>query len=389
MPARLPSPHLSEAPSAFIGTAFNSATGDEAVEGSLSVDLWRLRFESPTLVLEMPLTRVQLELDEAAGGRLEFTDPEQPGWSISSFDSRLLQEPHLRQQTHTRDQLQALQSRGELSRRLKLTLGFFVGFVLVAWLVSVLVGWMVNVLVDRVPLAWEQQLGDSLVQEARIETPFLDDPKLMTRLTNAVAPLLAALPPDGRQYRFYLVDEAAPNAFALPGGHVLVTRGLMNLAERPEELAAVVAHEVAHVTRRHMFRKIISSAGPLVICQLFTGSRAGVLGVLFAGSQLLVAQSFSQEYELEADAVGWNYLVAARIDPRAAPEILRKLQAVEAKAGKFDEPQAFSSHPATEKRIRKLEAKWQKLKNKSGFIQYDSPEPAPSTGESTPTMQRR
>lgn len=152
----------------------------------------------------------------------------------------------------------------------------------------------------------------------------------------------------------------------------------MELAERPEELAAVVAHEIAHVTQRHLFRKVISSAGPLVVCRLFASGRGGAISLLGAGSQLLVAQSFSQEYELEADAVGWDYLVAARIDPRAAPNMLRKLQTAVDKVVKDRGSHAFSSHPATEKRIRRLDAKWKKLKNKTGFIQFDNAEAAGS-----------
>jgi len=163
-----------------------------------------------------------------------------------------------------------------------------------------------------------------------------------------------------------------PNAFALPGGHVVVTTGLMGLADRPEELAGVVAHELAHMTQRHVFRKIISSSGPYILCRLFMRDNSGLLGVLAGSSQLLVSQSFSQEYETEADDVGWQYLVAAHIDPRGLPDMLGKLQAeYESMNMAHLVPQAFSSHPATDKRIRRLQAKWAKLKDKSGFIEYE------------------
>jgi predicted Zn-dependent protease len=97
------------------------------------------------------------------------------------------------------------------------------------------------------------------------------------------------------------------------------------------------------------------------------------MGVLAGSSQVLVYQSFSQEYELEADDAGWQLLVAAHIDPRGLADMLKKLEAEEARM-KFRSvtPQAFSSHPATEKRIRRLEAKWRKLKDKSGFIEYEA-----------------
>jgi predicted Zn-dependent protease len=98
-----------------------------------------------------------------------------------------------------------------------------------------------------------------------------------------------------------------------------------------------------------------------------------LVGALGAGSQLVMTQSFSQEYELEADAVGWNYLVAAHIDPRGLPDMLRKLKAEEDKERLSDmDIPGFRSHPDTQKRIDRLEAKWKKLNQKSGFIEFEA-----------------
>jgi len=96
------------------------------------------------------------------------------------------------------------------------------------------------------------------------------------------------------------------------------------------------------------------------------------MGVLAGGSALLVNQSFSQEYENEADETGWRYMVAANIDPRGMIDMFRKLQAWEAKQKTLDlVPHAFQSHPDLEKRIERLEAKWKKLPRKSGFIELE------------------
>jgi predicted Zn-dependent protease len=106
----------------------------------------------------------------------------------------------------------------------------------------------------------------------------------------------------------------------------------------------------------------------LIFRAFFGGGSAGLIG---AGSGLLVGQSFSQEYELEADAVGFNYLVAAHVDPRGLADMLGKLEAEQRRYGDSFGPQAFSSHPATQKRIDRLNAKWKKLKNKTGFIDFN------------------
>jgi len=155
------------------------------------------------------------------------------------------------------------------------------------------------------------------------------------------------------------------------GNDLVLTIGLPLVAGLSlREFAGVVAHELAHVTQKHGFRKIISSAGPYLIFKVFLGNSAGVLPILGDSSELLIRQSFSQEYELEADDVGWQSLVNARIDPRGLADMLRKLQLEQRRmhAG-MGQVNAFSSHPATAKRLQRLDAKWNKLKDKSSFVQ--------------------
>jgi predicted Zn-dependent protease len=215
-------------------------------------------------------------------------------------------------------------------------------------------------------------MGDAALAELKQEETFISDTKLLAKLDQAVGPLVSALPKTASQYKFYLMQHPLPNAFALPGGHVVVTTGLLEMAARPEELAGVVAHEIAHVTQKHAFREAISSYGPALIFKLFASGGSGLLGMLGGTSELLVSQSFSQEYELEADAVGWQTLVDAHIDPRGLAEMLTKFKALERGMGREPGLTAFNSHPAVEKRIRRLDDKWRKLKNKSGFIELRS-----------------
>jgi predicted Zn-dependent protease len=205
---------------------------------------------------------------------------------------------------------------------------------------------------------------------------FTDDPGSKAKLEHAVAPLVDSLTTNAADYTFYVVRFPRPNALALPGGSVIVTSDLLDLADRPEEIAGVVAHELAHVRLKHSLRKIVSAAGPYLVIRMFSRDGEGLFGVLGDGSQLLVQQSFSQSLELEADATGWDMLVRAHIDPRGLTDMLRKLKAIE-DTTRGDPPglEAFRSHPATEKRIQRLEAKWERLQDKSGFIDYNQAPP--------------
>jgi beta-barrel assembly-enhancing protease len=365
---------MTEAQPAFDGYISHPSIGD--VAGKIVFVGWRLRFESAAVVREILLVKLQMNRDPEMPGGIVFCDPDHAEWVIHTPDEGILHHESLRQQPHTRHQIQALHGGRDLKRALKITGTFLGGFALAALVVSLLTSLMVRSLVARIPVEWEQEFGDDIMAELKQDETFVDDARMRTNLLQAVAPLMRAVPTNGIEYRFYLQQDPEPNAFALPGGYVIVTTSLLELADRPEEIAGAVAHEVAHVTLKHGFRKIISSAGPYLLCQLFLRSDRGLLGVLAGGSQLLVHQSFSQEYELEADDAAWQYLVAARIDPRGLPDMLKKLEAdTQRRKLKLTAPQALSSHPATDKRLRRLEAKWRTLKAKSGFQAYDNIKP--------------
>lgn len=361
---------MSHAQQIFHGSLFDPRASADWVSGTISLDPLRLHFVAETARADFPLVCLQIEKEKDAGGEIIFTNPNSPQVRLSTFDEAILQAPALLNQAHTRNQIEALQSATELKRRLKITAGFIAGFALLALAVSMVLGFMVRSLVARIPPEMEQELGDSVLADLKEEEVFVDNAKLKEKLETAAAPVIAALPKAGVEYKFYVVEEPLPNAFALPGGHVVATTRLLEMTDKPEEIAAVVAHEIAHVRLKHAFRQIIASAGPYLVASVFMRGGGGLVGVLGGGSQLLVHQSFSQDYEYEADAEGWNYLVKARIDPRNLPEILKKLEQEEfaAKLRKFSStPGAFSSHPATERRVRRLEAKWRKLKDKSAF----------------------
>jgi predicted Zn-dependent protease len=365
---------MTPATSSFEGCVTHPSLGDEAVGGRIVFEGWKLRFESESVMLAIPLVRLRIEREESGAAGIAFCDAQDPEWVVHVPQEEILEQAPLLQQPHTRGQILALQSGADLKHRLKVIGVFLAGFATLAMVASSLMGMMVSTVVARIPVEWEKDFGDKVMAELREKETFIEDAHMQTNLMRAVAPLLRTVPTNSLGFKFYLMKHELPNACALPGGSVVVTTGLMELAERPEEIAGVVAHEVAHVNKRHVFRKIISSYGPYLLCRLFMRDNSGLLGILAGSSQLLVCQSFSQEYETEADAVGWQYLVDAHIDPRGMPDMLHRLQE------HYDSlhlgnlvPEAFSSHPATEKRIRRLEAKWDKLKDKSGFIQYDTP----------------
>jgi Zn-dependent protease with chaperone function len=356
----------------FQARAFHPALGNEAVEGSACFSPRALSFRGGETSIDFPLHRLVADLDEEGEGKVILTDPEQPDWTIVVSDRGLLEIRSIPQIAALTDQLEARLTRNELWRRGKVALWFSAGCALVLWLGMVGVGAMVRSIVGKVSPDAERQYGNGLLDELRAELEFVDDTNQVARLASTAEPLLRVVPAR-QQWQFYVVKEDSPNAFALPGGHILVTTGLLRLVDRPEQLLGAMAHEVAHVMQKHGFRQQVASAGPLLIFRIFLRGRGGALAVATGASALLVNQSFSQEYEKEADDEGWNYLVAANIDPRGMTEVFRKLKAAEGAEERVRIlPKAFESHPDIDKRIARLEAKWKRMRRKSGFLELNS-----------------
>lgn len=355
----------------FEARAFHPDFGNESIEGTVLFTTTVLSFRSSGASLDIPLNRLQAEFEEEGDGRVILRDPAQPDWTIITSDMEVLEFTSVPAIAAACEQLQARGTRRELSRRTKMVAYFVAGAALVLWLGMLATGAMVRAIVAKIPPETERQFGKSLLDDLKTEMSFIDNTNQVARVTEVAQPLLQALPAN-QKWQFYLVKDPDPNAFALPGGHIVVTSGMLELVKRPEELLGVVAHEVAHVTRKHGFRQVIASAGPFIIFQVFMGGgQSSAMSAVAGGSAYLVQQSFSQQYETEADDVGWDYLVKANIDPRGMIAVFERMQMMD--TGHLEDlvPKALQSHPDLDKRITRLNAKWKKLPRKSGFIELE------------------
>jgi len=165
----------------------------------------------------------------------------------------------------------------------------------------------------------------------------------------------------GMRWTFTVLNNDLVNAFSLPGGYVYVTRGLMALAENEAELAGVMAHEIGHVTARHVAERYTQAQ--LANVGLFgVGILTGSQGVVSGGGAVAAAalQSFSRDQEFEADSLGVRYLIRAGYDPNAMASFLRKLEADSAleaqlagRPGTGDDVDIMSTHPRTTDRVER------------------------------------
>jgi Zn-dependent protease with chaperone function len=359
----------------YDGFAFRDGEEEQALSGRFRFTLVNLQFEHADGTLELPLSR--LILDQNSVGNLVFHDAGTDWW-IESADGRILNDNYLLRQMHLRVQARALRERREGNRSLKYALIFLAGFAGVFFIGWLLAKAAANSLVNHAPIVWEEHLADQVVTEyPKLFVVATNDPR-EGMVTQLVACIAAALPPADRRYQFRvaILDNYIVNACALPGGRMYVFRGLLDRVPTPEELAGVLAHEMAHVTQRHGLRQFIAAKGPYYTLRLFLGKREGLLSAISSGSQLLVGLQYSRGMEQDADRIGWHYLMAANIDPRGLAAFFHEPMAMHAEN---NIPELFRSHPATSERIAYLNRLWEKSERKSGFVQLPAMTNAPLT----------
>jgi predicted Zn-dependent protease len=207
----------------------------------------------------------------------------------------------------------------------------------------------------------EYQIGLMVIKGLRDAGQILEDPET-TEYLQSIGSRLATHATDGHvPFQFFVVKDRAINAFALPGGFVCVNAGLVLATANESELAGVMAHEIAHVTQRHIARglraqsrsSMVSAAALLaaILIGAATGSPdAAQAGVVIAqGTAAQQQLNFSRAAEYEADRVGIGYMGAAGFDARAMPTFFETLNRKSGGPGKV--PEFLQDHPVTSNRI--------------------------------------
>ena len=211
----------------------------------------------------------------------------------------------------------------------------------------------------------ERRLGEAFMREVRARLALVDDPEVEEYVDSVGRRLAAASDTPGQPFHFFVVAADDINAFAGPGGYIGINAGLIMNTESEGELASVIAHEMAHVTQRHIARRFEQqerSSIPVfagIVAAVVLGTQSPDLGQATAaaalGSAVQTTLNFSREAEQEADRVGLQMLERAGYDPQTMPAFLARLQSAQRYARKA--PEYLSTHPLTTSRIADLQAR--------------------------------
>lgn len=211
---------------------------------------------------------------------------------------------------------------------------------------------LATVVAPHVPVSWEERLGSAVVEHVAPETNRCRDPYRARLLNEVVTPLTAAVPGAPYTFRMIVVNNPAVNAFAAPGGSIVVFRGLLERTRTPEELAGVLAHELQHVLQRHTTRMILEQASTGLLLAALSGDPSGAMIYGLEGAHTLGMLRYSRRHEEEADSAGMRMLQAAGIDPGGMIEFFQVLQ--KETRGPSGLLEYLSTHPRTEDRVQRL-----------------------------------
>lgn len=213
---------------------------------------------------------------------------------------------------------------------------------------------MVRVATANIPPSVEDRLGRSYVSGLTGMVPQCTSPEIIDSTDRILKKLESAVPGHPYDFKLYVLKNETVNAFAAPGGHIVLLSGLIEATESPEELAGVMAHEMQHVLKKHSTQAIFKDLSTGVLFSFAFGDLQGLSGAV----RTMEGLRYGRNLEEEADKKGMELLVRAGIDPEGMVGFFEYLWECECKKEKKDKKASvleyLSTHPATENRVEYL-----------------------------------
>ncbi|MCK5875088.1 MAG: M48 family metallopeptidase [Alcanivoracaceae bacterium] len=346
------------------GHAFHADLPKGRASGTITIDHLGIRFERDGKGVTLPIRGTVASLGGASDRLVFFAHPDYPGWQLYTSDRAVLNNPLLQ-----RDAAVGKQLRGARVRRWfnwSVFIGVTAAIILLPLSLLFSMDTLTGIIAPKLPASWEENIGESAFAQYRINADLIESDEIDKALAALTDPLVNAVGSDRYQFRIHIIQDPELNAFALPGGYIALNSGLILRAESASEVLGVLAHEIAHVTRQHGVRQIMGHAGILLTVQALVGDVSGIMATVAAATPLLLSQSYSRGFESEADEYGFRYLSQAQLDPNGLVSFFEKILEEEKKRLEKIEDEdtrtlmtsagaLLSSHPATEKRIEKMQ----------------------------------
>jgi predicted Zn-dependent protease len=155
------------------------------------------------------------------------------------------------------------------------------------------------------------------------------------------------------QFNITVVNSDVTNAFALPGGEIVVYSSLLNKIQTPHELAALLGHESGHIEKRHTLRLILKSLSNYLIISAIFGDVSGIMAVIIENASMIETLSYNRSVEEESDNYGFDIMIKNNLDPNGMISLFEHLKTEDPSTGK--QPEFLMTHPKLENRIEEVQ----------------------------------
>lgn len=242
----------------------------------------------------------------------------------------------------------------------KVLFRFLIFILVVMAIISVIreVNWFKLFQIEEVSLDLEKKIGDEIWKSMKITEP-MDSSVARIEFVNSVKNKICLSNRfDTASINVHLVNRDIINAFAMPGGHLVVYTGLFKKCKSAEQLAGIMGHEIAHIQEKHVTKKLIKEVGLSVLVAITGGNVEGVKAVI----EHLSSVAYDRKLEKEADLKSIEYLNAANINPVGLAEFMEELDKMD---GELPEELGwFSTHPKSKERAKYIRKKVNSINKK-------------------------
>ncbi|MGB0455063.1 MAG: M48 family metallopeptidase [Bacteriovoracaceae bacterium] len=346
----------------FNTTLFHSDAPRERISGVVQITSHKTQFKSDDFHIDWYSERLQMEIAGSNQHLIYFKEMNEPkncfyfeksheaiqflkSLNIDTWNSEI--ESHKKK---------SLFGKGLLASAI-------IGFVLLIIGLFSSKSFIVDQVVNSIPYKYEKQIGEKLLSLQGVSLNSKEDFELLEELRILLRPLINNLDEQYKDVKIYLSPSLDLNAYALPGGIIVINKGALIKSESALPILGVAAHELAHVTERHVLQGIIQSLGLFALVQVTLGDFTGIIAVLGDQGGHLLRQEFSRDKERVADKEGFNLLVDSGVDPRGMQQFFELLLENQTQLQKNIEKHLslLSTHPETKERVSYLDSLYNEL----------------------------
>ena len=336
----------------YNGIALSEQLSNGRCSGQLTIENDHLCFTNiEGIAYSMPIAGINIQIGGAGNRYLFFNHTSQAGLTLYTDQKDILKDTAFAAHPELSPILKQL-----IKRKTSLwTSAFVISGLVIALLIGL---WlmkdkMVERIASAIPPSQEQKISEEMRKAAIADKQVIKDSLLNLELSQITQPLVKAVNDTQFKFSFTIIKDESLNAFALPGGAVIIHSGLLEKAQSAEEVAGVLAHEISHVTKRHHLRGIISNFGLFFIIRGMIGDIAGVSADIATAGAALSSLKYSRDFEREADDNGFKLLTQANIPTQGMIDFFYTMSK---EAPDLGDASFLSTHPATKERINNLKA---------------------------------